>query len=137
MKWAQATVEMRANSPLQWTWDVVTTIDPSRFYPKYRLIPATIAVREQTGPWNVVGQSRKLLLADNGWVVEHVTEISEPSVFIYELNDFQKLFKILVDHAVAEWRFREDGDGTMVTWTYRFLPRRRWSWAVRLLVRGM
>ena len=131
---ARATVEMVADTSLEWTWEVLTPIDPSRFYPKFGPIPATVAVREQTGPWNVIGQSRKLILGDNGHVVETITDVDEPNFFAYELTDFQKLFKLLVDHARAEWTFTEVEDGTLVSWTYEFFPRPRWGWAVRLIV---
>ena len=126
---------MVARTPLQWTWDVLTPIDPTRFYPKYGPLPATVAVREQTGPWNVVGQTRTLLLSDGGSVVETITDIRVHSFFAYELSDFQKAFKRLVDHARAEWTFAEVDGGTLVHWTYEFFPRKRWGWLVALIVR--
>jgi hypothetical protein len=130
-----ATVEMVAATPLQWTWDILTPIDPSRFYPRFGPIPATVAVREQTGPWNVVGQSRMLMLSDGGHVVETISDVDENAFFAYNLTDFQKLFKRLVDHARAEWTFSEHEKGTLVQWTYTFTPRKRWGWAVALIVR--
>ena len=126
---------MVAATPLQWTWDVLTPIDPTRFYPKYGPLPATIAVREQTGPWNVVGQTRKLMLSDGGHVVETITDVEHNAFFAYELTDFQKLFKLLVNHARAEWTYTEQPNGTLVHWTYTFVPRRGWGWAVGLIVR--
>ena len=126
---------MVARTPLQWTWDVLTPIDPTRFYPKYGPLPATVAVREQTGPWNVVGQTRTLLLSDGGHVVETITDIERYEFFAYELSDFQKLFKRLVDHARAEWTFTPVDGGTLVHWTYEFFPNKRWGWLVGLIVR--
>jgi len=134
MSKARATVEMVADTSLEWTWEVLTPIDPSRFYPKFGPIPATVAVREQTGPWNVVGQSRKLILGDGGHVVETITDVDEPNFFAYELTDFQKLFKLLVDHARAEWTFTEVEDGTLVSWSYEFFAKPRCGWAVKLIV---
>src|SRR6188768_2015376 len=103
---------MLAETGIQWAWDVITPIDPARFFPKHGVIPATVAVREQSGPWNVVGQSRRLHLADGGSVVEHITDVSEPHYFAYELTEFQKLFKLLIDHARGEWTFTEQEGGT-------------------------
>ena len=130
-----ATVELLASTPLDWTWSVLVPIDPARFYPKHGPIPATIAVREQTGPWDVIGQTRKLLLADGGHVIETITDVEKEAFFAYELTDFQKLFKLLVHHARAEWTYTAQPGGTLVHWTYTFYPRRRWGWLLTLIVR--
>jgi hypothetical protein len=135
MSTTAATVQLRAGTPLHWTWEILTPIDPARFYPKFGPIPATVAVRDQTGPWNVVGQSRRLILADGGHVIETITDVREDDFFAYELTDFQKLFRLLVDHARAEWTFSEQDGGTLVHWTYAFTARRGWGWAVALIVR--
>ena len=120
---------------MEWTWEVLTPIDPSRFYPKFGLIPATVAVRDQTGPWNEVEQTRTLLLSDRGSVVETITDVEKPGFFAYELTEFTKLFKVLVHHARAEWRFTPDSEGTRVDWTYAFTARKGWGLAVTLIVR--
>ncbi len=132
---SSATVELLASTKLQWTWDVLTPIDPARFYPKYGPLPAVQAVRDQTGPWSVVGQSRTLHLSDGSTVTETITDIEQPSYFAYELTAFTRLFGRLVDHANAEWSFEEKPNGTLVTWTYTFHPRKRWGWAVSAIVR--
>ena len=134
-----ATVELLATTPLDWTWSILVPIDPARFYPKFGPIPATVAVREQSGPWDSVGQTRKLMLADGGHVIETITDVEKPQAgsafFAYELTDFQKLFKLLVDHGRAEWTYTETPDGTLVHWTYTFVPRKNRGWAVGLIVR--
>ena len=131
----RAAVEMVANTPLAWTWDVLTPINPARFYPRFGPIPATVGVRDQTGPWDVVGQTRRLILSDGGHVIETITDVERDAYFAYELTDFQKLFKRLVDHARAEWHFVEQQDGTLVHWSYEFTARSRWRWLVALIVR--
>lgn len=139
MNHPSAAAEMVATTPLQWTWDVLTPIDPTRFYPKHGPIPATIAVRDQTGPWSTVGQTRTLLLADGGHVVETITDVEKPvgeyGFFAYELTDFQKVFKLLVDHARAEWTYTAHPEGTLVHWTYTYVPKKGWGWAVAIIVR--
>lgn len=134
MSKASATVEMVAGTSLEWTWDVLTPIDPARFYPRFGVIPATIGVKEQTGPWNVVGQSRMLELGDGGHVIETITDVQQPTFFAYELTDFQKVFKVLVDHARAEWTFTPVEGGTLVSWSYEFFPRARWGWLLNIIV---
>jgi hypothetical protein len=130
-----AAAEMVATTPIEWTWDVLTPIDPTRFYPRFGPLPATVAVRAQTGPWNVAGQTRTLLLSDGGHVIETITDVERCSFFAYELSDFQKVFKRLVDHARAEWTFTAVDGGTLVHWTYEFFPRKRSGWLVSLIVR--
>jgi len=125
---------MLARTPLDWTWNVLVPIDPARFYPKFGPIPATVAVREQSGPWNEVGQTRKLILADGGHVIETITDVENEAFFAYELTDFQKAFKLLVHHARAEWTYTATPDGTLVHWTYTFVPRKNRGWAVGLIV---
>jgi hypothetical protein len=134
MSKARVTVEMVAGTSPEWTWQVLTPIDPTRFYPKFGIIPATVAVRDQSGPWNTVGQTRTLVLSDGGHVVETITDVVEPRFFAYELTNFQKAFKLLVDHARAEWTFTPVDGGTRVTWTYEFVPRKRWGWLLGIVV---
>lgn len=127
---------MVAATPLTWTWDVLTPIDPTRFYPRFGPLPATVAVRDQSGPWNTVGQTRTLVLSDGGHVIETITDVTPHAFFAYELTDFQKLFKRLVDRARAEWTYTvAPAGGTLVHWTYTFYPRKRSGWLVGLIVR--
>ena len=130
-----ATVELIASTPLEWTWDVLTPIDPARFYPRFGPLPATIKVTHQSGPWNTIGQTRRLELSDGGHVIETITDVEPHSFFAYELTDFQKIFSRLVDHARAEWTFTAVPEGTLVHWTYTFFARKRWGWLVALIVR--
>lgn len=126
---------MLASTPLDWTWSIIVPHDPTRFYPKFGPIPAVYAVREQEGPWGTVGQSRKLLLSDGGYVVETITDVEPQSFFAYELTSIQRGFKQLVESARAEWCYSEHADGTNVRWSYTFVPRRGRGVIVRLIVR--
>ncbi len=118
------------------TFDVLTPSDPSRFYPRFRVIPAVVAVENQSGAWDAVGQTRTLKLSDGSSVVETTTDVDRPGFFAYELRDFTKVFGPLVDHARAEWRFAAADGGTRITWTYTFVGRRGRGWIVALIVRG-
>jgi hypothetical protein len=118
-------------------FDALTPSDPTRFYPRFRVIPAVVAVTDQTGGWDVVGQTRTLHLSDGSTVVETTTDVDRPALFAYELTQFTRLFGGLVDHARAEWRFEPADGGTRITWTYVFfgLPGR--GWIVALIVRAV
>jgi hypothetical protein len=126
---------MIASTPLDWTWSLIVPHDPTRFYPRFGPIPAVFSVREQEGPWGTVGQTRKLLLSDGGYVVETITDVEPESYFAYELSSFQRGFKQLVDSARAEWFYIPQPEGTLVRWTYTFVPKRGRAWLVRLIVR--
>ena len=123
-----------AAASLESTWAIAQPITPVGFYPRFGPLPAVVEVRDQTGAWDAPGQSRTLVLSDGGSVVEHTRIVDRPGFFAYELTDFQKLFKLLVDHARAEWTFTEVEGGTLVSWSYEFFSRPRWGWAVRLIV---
>ena len=116
------------------TFDILTPVDPARFYPKFRVIPATIRVEGQTGAWDTVGQTRTLHLSDGSSVRETTTDVDRPGIFAYELTDFTKVFGQLVDHAHAEWRFEAVEGGTLITWTYTFFGKPGRGWIVSLIV---
>jgi Polyketide cyclase / dehydrase and lipid transport len=109
-------------SPAQ-TFAIMTPVDPSRFYPRFRVIPATVEVRDQTGAWDGEGQTRQLVLSDGGSVIETLKSVQPPFRFVYELTDFRKVFGVLVDHARAEWLFGEEEQRTRVRWTYTFFAK--------------
>ncbi|HEY4225082.1 MAG TPA: SRPBCC family protein [Pseudolysinimonas sp.] len=118
------------------TFDILTPSDPSRFYPRFRVIPAVVAVENQSGEWDAVGRTRTLKLSGGSSVVETTTDVDRPGFFAYELRDFTKVFGPLVDHARAEWRFDAVEGGTRIAWTYTFVGRRGRGWIVALIVRG-
>lgn len=122
-------------SPAQ-TFAIMTPVDPSRFYPRFRVIPATVAVRDQTGAWDAEGQSRQLMLSDGGSVVETLTSVQAPHRFVYELTDFRGVFGALVDHARAEWLFTAEEQGTRVRWTYTFFAKPGRGLVVAAIVRA-
>ena len=118
-----ATVTAIAPSDPAQAFAILTPSDPSRFYPRFGVIPATTAVRDQTGAWDAAGQTRTLLLSDGSSVVENLREVDAPHRFVYELTDFTRVFGVLVDHARAEWLFDAEGTGTRIRWTYVFFAR--------------
>jgi len=127
-----ASVEAVAPGDPSHAFDVLTPSDPSRFYPRFRVIPAVIAVTDQSGDWDAVGQTRVLHLSDGSSVRETTTDVERPGLFAYELTEFTRLFGRLVHHARAEWRFQPADGGTRITWSYTFfgLPGRGWIVAV-------
>jgi hypothetical protein len=117
------------------TFAIVTPADPTRFYPKYGPLPGVVAVRDQTGAWDAVGQSRTLELSDGSTVVERLTVVDPPRRFAYRLADFTGPFGGLVAFAEAEWDFDAAAKGTRIRWTYSFHAQPKRGWVVRLIVR--
>jgi Polyketide cyclase / dehydrase and lipid transport len=117
-----AIAELTAKASRKQTWDTATPLTPVGYYPKSGLLPGVIEVRDQTGNWDRPGQTRQLMLSDGGWVIEQTTNVEPYGFFAYNLTDFQKIFKRLVDHARAEWTFTEVEGGTTIHWSYTFFP---------------
>lgn len=92
-------------------------------------------VRDQSGSWDAPGRTRRLILSDGGHVIETITEVESPNLFVYELSDFQKLFGGLVSGARAEWRYDRVAGGTRIRWTYTFFGKTGRAWIVKLIVR--
>jgi hypothetical protein len=132
---SSSTVQALAPADPTRTFDILTPSDPTRFYPKFRVIPATVAVENQTGAWDAVGQTRTLKLSDGSSVVETTKVVERPSFFAYELTHFTKAFGPLVDHARAEWHFDPAEGGTRITWTYTFFGRPGRGWIVALIIK--
>jgi Polyketide cyclase / dehydrase and lipid transport len=117
------------------TFEVLTPIDPSRFYGRFGPIPATIKVTDQTGAWDGVGQSRVLHLSDGSQLTETTKEVDEPRRFVYELTHFTKLFGALVSYARAEWDFDAAEGGTRIRWSYTFHGQPARGWIIFLIVK--
>jgi hypothetical protein len=130
-----ATVDGTTTAARSRAWAVATLTDPVRFYPKSGPLPGVVGVRHQTGDWDTVGRSRRLLLSDGGSVVERLETVVPDELFVYKLTQFRRLLGRLVDHGRAEWRFSTEGTGSRIRWTYTFFPRRGSHVAVTLIVR--
>lgn len=132
---ATASTDAVVQSTPKQAWDISGPVDPTRFYPKYGPLPAVTAVRDQTGTWDTVGHTRRLILSDGGHVIETITDADSPTYFAYELSDFQKLFGMLVTGARAVWRFERVEAGTRIGWTYTFFGKPGRAWIVKLIVK--
>lgn len=135
MAGSSATATAMAKATPKEAYDISGPLDPTAFYPKSGALPAVVEVRDQTGAWDTVGRTRKLMLSDGGHVIETITDTESPVYFAYELSDFQKLFGALVKGARAEWRFEREAEGTSIRWTYTFFGKPGRGWLVSLIVK--
>ncbi|CAN5553549.1 hypothetical protein BH09ACT4_BH09ACT4_19510 [soil metagenome] len=131
---SSAKVEGFAPAKPDRTFAIMTPSDPTRFYPKTGLIPGIVKVHDQTGAWDAVGQSRKLILSDGGTVIERLKVVDSPRRFAYQLTDFTGFFGNLVAFADAEWDFDASVEGTRIRWTYTYHAQPKRGWIVRLVV---
>ncbi|CAO1652456.1 SRPBCC family protein [Salinibacterium sp. NYA9b] len=130
-----ATAQARTRASARQAYDYSGPIDPAQFYPRFGPLPAVVTVLEQSGTWDAVGHTRRLVLSDGGHVVETITNADSPELFAYELSDFQKLFGLLVSGARAEWRFDDRSTGSRIRWSYTFFAKPGRSWIVWLIIR--
>ncbi|MBH0129400.1 SRPBCC family protein [Salinibacterium sp. NK8237] len=130
-----ATAHARTRTNAQQAYEFSGPLDPGQFYPRFGPLPAVVTVLEQSGTWNAVGHSRRLVLSDGGHVIETITDADAPELFAYELSDFQKLFGMLVSGARAEWRFDDRSTGSRIRWSYTFFAKPARGWIVWLIVR--
>jgi hypothetical protein len=122
------TVESSCAAPPAHVFAVIVPIDLPLIFTSWGPLPGVRGVRDQTGPWDAVGRTRRVELTDGSTGTERLTEHTPPHSFAYELTG---VLGSVVHRIRGEWTFTPDGAGTTVRWTYAFYPRR----GRRLLVR--
>ncbi|SEA92795.1 Polyketide cyclase / dehydrase and lipid transport [Mycobacterium sp. 283mftsu] len=93
----------------------------------YGPIPPIKAVRNQTGIWDAVGQTRTILLTGGGSMAETLTSYDEPHSFGYTLSDINGPLAPLVGGVQGMWLFQDVSGGqnprTKITWRWTLHPR--------------
>lgn len=114
-------------------WERFVPVDLAKVFPKPQgPIPNVVDVRDQSGTWDIVGQTRSVVLSDGMVVTEEITE-SDPSHgslpsgntahFGYRVSGFTGPLGWLTDEARGTWDFREDNGKTRIEWQYTFNAR--------------
>jgi hypothetical protein len=98
------------------------------------VLPGVVEVRDESGGWDAVGQTRTLVLSDGGTVRETLRVVTPP-LFAYDLSAFTGFFGRLVASGRSEWRVVEHARGSTIEWTYAFTPRPGWGFAVAAIMR--
>ncbi|HEX5145033.1 MAG TPA: SRPBCC family protein [Mycobacterium sp.] len=96
---------------------------PMIFNRRYGPIGPVTAVRDQSGEWGSVGQSRTVVQAGGTTLREELTRVDAPDVFGYRLSEVRGPLAPLVDHVEGEWQFDPVGTGTQVTWRWTVYPK--------------
>lgn len=128
-------VQRTARAEQQLCYDVAVGVDLTLIFKGLGPLPAVVRTVDQTGPWNVVGQSRRPQLSDGTAAYEQITAWHPPWYFEYEVSGFTNMLRLLVSGARGDWKFTPaTTGGTVITWTYSFRPLRFRKTAVRLLI---
>ncbi|HXH80359.1 SRPBCC family protein [Nocardioides sp.] len=85
-------------------------------------IPPIKDVRDQQGDWGTVGQTRVIVLADGGTMLETLTSNDRPHSFGYTISEIRGPMKPLVASADGLWTFEPAGTGTRITWAWELTP---------------
>ena len=111
--------------PVGQAYDAVLTAPlPAIFSRRFGPLPPIREVRDQSGEWGAggVGQTRTIVTADRGTMLEELTILEPPGRFGYTLSRITGPMKPLVAHVEGEWSFAPAGTGTRITWTWTFHP---------------
>jgi len=92
------------------------------FGQRYGLIRPIKAIRDQTGDWTTVGQTRTVV-PSVGSMYEELTVVDAPNVFRYRLTRVTGPQAALIDHVDGEFLFSPIGTGTTVTWRWTVYPK--------------
>lgn len=69
-----------------------------------------------------VGARRRVVLDDGHFTAEEVL-VDQPEVFRYVVWGYTNYARLMIDHAIGEFDFQDEGGRTRLTWTYSFRPR--------------
>lgn len=122
----QACVTGHAPVDLTTAWARFVPIDLTKLFHALGPLPAVVRVSDQSGPWDVVGNHRRVGLSDGTTITERIT-LSEPpqdgrARLGYTVTGFGGVFGRLTQEARGFWVFAADGGQTEIAWRYRFEP---------------
>ncbi len=128
------TVSATTNVAPKPAFETAAPVDLTKIFTGFGPLPAVVGIREQTGPWDHVGVSRRPVLSDGTASFEQITEYEPHSRFSYEVS-FTNILDRLVTGSHGSWTFKPTADGsTVIEWTYAFRPRRLRGALVRLVI---
>lgn len=87
-------------------------------------LPGVADVREQSGSWDTVGQTRQIVLTDRSTMRETVVEYDRGHSFAYRLTELTGLLGAVASGVRGEWAFTPDGTGAIIRWTWEIAPKR-------------
>ena len=120
------------DAPVEVVFEAVVSLPlPQLYSRRYGPMPPIVAVRDQQGSFDTVGQTRVVVLADGGAMHEELLAIERPRRFSNRLTVLRGPFRPLVSTVEESWTFRQTGSLTEATWEWALYPR---SGPARLLL---
>jgi hypothetical protein len=88
--------------------------------------PSVVRTETIRGTWDPdqdrEGARRRVVLDDGHFTAEEVL-VDEPEVFRYIVWGYTNYARLMIDHAIGEFNYEDEGGKTRLTWTYSFQPR--------------
>jgi hypothetical protein len=98
---------------------------PELFSRRYVAIPSIREVREAPPAWDAVGQTRRIVLADGGTMLETLTLVDPPRAFGYRITELTGALAPLASAVDGTWSVDPAGTGCRVTWSWVVHPQGR------------
>ncbi len=117
------TVTASVPTDLPTTFRHLTGMDVPAVFRGAGPLPAVTAVRQQTGDWDAVGQTRTIVLSDQSTAFETLDNYQFPHTFGYTVTNYTSVLRLLVTKGVATWQCTSTPDGTLITWQYAYHTR--------------
>ncbi|PKH42883.1 SRPBCC family protein [Nocardioides alpinus] len=108
---------------------------PRIFCRRFAALPPIKDVRDQSGVWGTVGQTRTIVLADRGTMRETLTAVSPGASFGYRIEPMTGPLTPLVSAAEGTWAFAPAGTGVEVSWQWVVEPTRAGSMVMPVFAR--
>lgn len=125
----RVTVQGQVAAPLAQAWDRFVPIDLTAIFRGLGPLPAVVAVTDQSGIWDRLGETRHVHLADGSVLTEQITDVAVPqdgaARFGYVVRGFSGVIGRLTDEARGNWQFQQQGRQTAIVWDYAFRPKGR------------
>lgn len=90
----------------------------SDYFVGYGPVPAIRSMEMIDGAKPVVGESRRIMLADGNMLREEIVALDRPRRHAYRVTGYASPFSMLVRRGHGDWSFVPTGDGVRVTWNY-------------------
>jgi hypothetical protein len=117
------TVTATVATDLPTTFRHLTGMDVPAVFRGAGPLPAVTAIRNQTGDWDAVGQTRTIVLSDQSTACETLDNYQFPHTFGYTVTNYTSVLRLLVTKGVATWHCTSTSDGTLISWQYAYHTR--------------
>ena len=117
------TVTASVPTDLATTFRHLTGMDVPAVFRGVGPLPAVTAVRNQTGNWDAVGQTRTIVLSDQSTASETLDNYQFPHTFGYTVTGYTSVLRLLVTKGIATWHCTSTPAGTLISWQYAYHAR--------------